>query len=285
MLIQSGAVGRTGGSLLLIFALGAAPASAQLATSAGVTAGTARLTDTRSEQALSGILQFKPQLWLTLSAIPSFVRLSDRVSGRAVSSSGLGDLPLVAGAAQTLRTPWSPSLGAALIVTLPVGDAARGLGTGETAVGADVGAGLSPIDRLHLSAGASRNLSGLAAQSTLSAPHATALRVEGGYDVSRRWTASVSLGADVGQVDSTQALSRMIGAGVAYAIAGPLTVTIDGSHGLTAASPRWVLSVGLGTAFAGTSPVSPTSPLRRLRTGFVGGVNRGSGFGKIGGGR
>jgi len=45
-------------------------------------------------------------------------------------------------------------------------------------------------------------------------------------------------------------------------------VTIDGSHGLTAASPRWILSVGVGTAFGGSSPVTPTTPLRRLKSTF-----------------
>ena len=111
----------------------------------------------------------------------------------------------------------------------------------------------------------------------------TALRVDAGYDVGRRWRASASFAADVGQADSTQALSRMIGAGAAYAIAGPLTLVIDGSHGLTASSPRWVLSLGVGTAFASTSLVSPTSPLQRQQTSFAGGVNRGAGSGKTGG--
>ena len=49
-------------------------------------------------------------------------------------------------------------------------------------------------------------------------------------------------------------------------------VTVDGSHGLTAASPQWVLSVGLGTAFAGASPVTPTTPLRRIRSTFSTGI-------------
>ena len=43
-----------------------------------------------------------------------------------------------------------------------------------------------------------------------------------------------------------------------------------------------VLSIGLGSAFAGTSPVGLSAPLRRLKSGFTGGVNRQSGAGKIG---
>ena len=274
---------RTTDVLILLCILGSAAAGAQSRASAGVTAGAAKLTDTRSEQALTGIVQLQPRRWLTLSALPALVHVSDEVSGRAVTSSGPGDLPLVAGAATAFPAAWAPSVGAALIVTLPVGDAACGLGAGETAVGATVAAGLSPTDRLHVWAGASRNVSGLATQSTLSAPRSTALRVDAGYDVGRRWRASASFAADVGQADSTQALSRMIGAGAAYAIAGPLTLVIDGSHGLTASSPRWVLSLGVGTAFASTSLVSPTSPLQRQQTSFAGGVNRGAGSGKTGG--
>jgi len=274
---------RTTDVLILLCVLGSAAAGAQSGASAGVTAGAAKLSATRSEQALTGIVQLQPRPWLTLSALPALVHVSDQVSGRTVTSSGPGDLPLVAGAATALRAAWSPSVGAALIVTLPVGDAACGLGAGETAVGANVAAGLSPTDRLHVWAGASRNVSGLATQSTLSAPRSTALRVDAGYDVGRRWRASASFAADLGQADSTQALSRMIGAGAAYAIAGPLMFVIDGGHGLTSSSPRWVLSLGVGTAFASTSLVSPTSPLERQQTNFAGGVNRGAGSGKTGG--
>src|SRR2546428_9058519 len=75
----------------------------------------------------------------------------------------------------------------------------------------------------------------------------------------------------------------MIGAGAAYEIAGPVTLVIDASHGLTSSSPRWVFSLGLGTAFASTSLVSPTSPLQRQQTSFASGVNRGAGSGKTGG--
>ena len=85
------------------------------------------------------------------------------------------------------------------------------------------------------------------------------------------------MGVDVGTADSTQGLSRVIGLGVRHTLAGPLMLTVDGSHGLTTASPQWVLSVGVGTAFAGTSPVTPTTPLRRIKTTFSTGTT-----GKIG---
>src|SRR5207244_3064036 len=124
---------------------------------------------------------------------PAVLHLSDNVNGRPVSSSGLGDLPLVVAASYAFPTPGSPTVGAALVTVLPTGNAACGLGSGQTAAGLALGVAISP-QRAHL--------------------------------------------------------------------------TIDRSPGLTAASPRWILSVGVGTAFGGSSPVTPTTPLRRLKSTF-----------------
>lgn len=254
----------------------AAPAAAQSRIDGGVSAGVVKLTDQRSEQALSGVVEYEPDPWLALYAVPTLLHVSDETSGRAVSSSGLGDLPVVVAASGTLPAPWAPTLGAALMAVLPTGNAACGLGNGETTVAMDLGVGWSP-GRAHLSADASRSLSGVAAPASLTAPKATTLRVEAGYDVAPRWTWSASVGVDVGTADSTQALSRVIGVGVRHILTSPLMLTIDASHGLTVASPQWVLTIGLGTAFAGSSPVTPTTPLRRIGTTFRGGVT-----GKIG---
>ena len=244
----------------------ASPVAAQSPIGVGTSAGVVKLTDQRSEEALSGVLEYQPNPWLSLYAIPAVLHLSDNVNGRPVSSSGLGDLPLVVATSYAFPTPGSPTVGAALVTVLPTGNAACGLGSGQTAAGLDLGVAISPR-QAHLAVDASRSLSGVSAQSSLDAPKATALHVEAGYDVAPRWTWTASVGVDVGS-DSTQALSRVIGAGVRHTLAHSLMVTIDGSHGLTAASPRWILSVGVGTAFAGSSPVTPTTPLRRLKSTF-----------------
>src|SRR6266850_1588370 len=70
----------------------------------GVTAGAVKLTAQRSEQALTGILQLQAGSWLSLSATPSCLHVSDIVSGRAVSSSGAGDLPLSADVSHAFPT-------------------------------------------------------------------------------------------------------------------------------------------------------------------------------------
>src|SRR5437867_8095435 len=51
----------TADSLILLFALGVTTAGAQSGASAGVTAGAAKLSDTRSEQALTGVVQLQPR--------------------------------------------------------------------------------------------------------------------------------------------------------------------------------------------------------------------------------
>src|SRR5256884_7295881 len=103
------------------------------------------------------------------------------VNGRRVQCGGVGALPLVDAAsyASPLRGP--PTVGAPLLAVLPTGNAACGLGSGQTAAGLDLGVAISP--RLaHLAVDASRSLSGVSAQSSLDAPKATALHVEAGYD-------------------------------------------------------------------------------------------------------
>jgi hypothetical protein len=262
--------------------IGATSLAGQSPLAVGLTVGSAKLTDHRSEQAVSGVLQLQALPWLTLSTVPSYVHVKDIVSGRAVSSNGIGDLPFSAAASRTFASAGAPTIAAALTVVLPTGNATCGLGSGTTSAGLDIGVGASPDPKLHLSADASRSISNASSQSALSAPRATSLLLGGGYDVSPRWRADVSLGIDVGQVDSTQALSRVVGGGLSHRVGGSMALTLDASAGLTAGSPKWVISLGLGSAFAGTSPVGLSAPLRRLKSSFTGGVSRQGGSGKIG---
>ena len=257
-------------AIVVLFAGRCATSLTGQSLTAGMTAGLAHFNAAQSEQTLKAIVQVHPRSWLSVSAVPSLVRVSD--SG--VVHGGFGDLPLVAAADHTLPGAWSPVIGAALITTLPTGNASCGLGNGAVGVGLDAGVTVTPVDKWQLSAGASPSLGGGGAQSTLSAPHATALQLESSYGVTDRWTAGLAFGADLGSSDSTQPLSRVVGAGTSYRVAGDFALTVDASRGLTSASPQWVLSVGFGTVFVGASPVNPTSTLRRLRTGFVGGVKR-----------
>src|SRR2546425_967659 len=96
--------------------LGAAALAAQSSVSAGVTVGSAKLTDQRSERAVSGVLQLQPTPWLSLSVIPSYLHVTDSVNGRAASSSGIGDLPFSAAAPHAFPSAGAPTTAAALTI-------------------------------------------------------------------------------------------------------------------------------------------------------------------------
>jgi len=241
---------------------------------AGVSFGVVKLTDARSEQALTGIVEYHAG-GLACMRCPPFARVDhdehvERWHDLGVEQRGRRPAARRRGLV-CVAHPGAPTLGAALLVVLPTGNASCGLGNGQAAAGVDLGAGVSP-GRAHLSADVSRSISGVSSQSTLDAPRATTLRFEAGYDAVPRWTWTASLGVDVGTTDSTHALSRVIGVGVNHTLAGALALTLDGSRGLTSGSPQWVFSLGLGTAYGGSSPVMPTTPLRRLRTTFSSGA-------------
>ncbi|OLC08304.1 MAG: hypothetical protein AUH42_01790 [Gemmatimonadetes bacterium 13_1_40CM_70_11] len=275
--------------LLIGLATGVSAAAGQDSTSqgagvlTGLAFGAAKITTVRSERAVSGVLAYQPRAWITFSTSPTFVRATDDTNGTRLTSSGLGDLPLSVAVERELPGAWSPDFAASLAITLPTGSTQCGLGSGETSVGLDLGAGVSPVDPLHLSVGASRGLSGLSSQSALTAPRATSLSMDASVDLAEGWTASLSMSGDFGQVDSTQALSRDLGFGTSHTLGKRLAVTLDGSAGLTTGSPKWALSLGIGTAYSGVSPVGPNAAFRRLKKTFVGSVSRGSGHGKIGG--
>jgi hypothetical protein len=249
----------------------------------GIAAGAAKLSDLRDERALATILAIQPRPWITLSVSPTLIHATVDSGGSSASSTGLGDLPLGLGMERELPGAWSPDFAAALSVTLPTGNTQCGLGSGQTGVGLELGAGVSPIDPMHLSLGASHGLSGVSTQSLLNAPQATSLSVEASADLAKGWSASVSFSGDFGTVDSTQALSRDLGFGASHALGKRLTMVLDGSAGLTAGSPKWAVSLGIGTAYSGVSAVGAEAPFRRLRKTFVGSVGRGQGNGHVGG--
>src|SRR3989441_8070385 len=144
------------GRLMFCVALGGIRLAAQAPLTAGATVGSAKLSDSRTEQALSGIVRYQATPWLGLSVMPAEVHVSDVISGRTVSSSGLGDVPLTADAFHSFATPGSPVVAAALTVVVPAGDAACGLGSGATSGGLGLGGGVSPSPPPRASADPSR---------------------------------------------------------------------------------------------------------------------------------
>lgn len=221
-------------------------------------AATLSLTDSVSLGALSGVLEYRALGWLRVGAAPTLVRATTG----ATTTSGFGDLPLALETSQEWDTALHPELGASLILTLPTGNAACGLGNGQTGVGMTLGAGLSPSEGVHVSADASRSFEGAITLSSLRHPQSTWIDVDGDLDVAPHWTVSLTVGGDVGGADSGAA-DREVGGGVSYAVSGSLNLTVDVTHRVAGTAPRWGLALSLGTAATAISPLNSLSPVGR----------------------
>lgn len=259
--------------ILLPLALGAQSVSESAehppAFSTGVTAGAMQFAGGRTEQAMSVVLQYQPLEWLTLSAGPGF----GRSTFGGTTTTGLTDIPLTVGAAYGLSLPWSPMIAASASTTLSPSDSAAGLGTGRSAFDLDAMLSASPIDKLNLSGGWSQPMSASSGNGSVMLESALSLG---------RATATLGFSSEMGRPDSGAVLSRSVATGLAFSLAGPLTLTLDGSRGVSGSAPSWTFSVGLGTAFAGLSPLDPSSPLRRLKKTFGSKVSASSGYAKKG---
>jgi hypothetical protein len=240
------------------------------------------LANGASQTDLNGIVGLAPAPWLSVTATLSEVHISQVVSGSTLTSNGLGDIPITIGAARTFPGAAEFELGATLDVALPTGSSAEGLGTGSTAVSAGFGVGGRPAPRIRLATAASRTLTGDAGTSALSPTRATSLAFEAQYAITPRWAGALSLEADVGPADSTQALDRSIGIGARYVVHGPIAFTFDAARGLTPSSPRWALVLGFGTSLGGNNPASGELSSKRLAHAVSAGVGRGQGSGKVG---
>jgi len=223
----------------------------------------------RSEQGVAVMLQYAATPWLTFSAAPGFAH----TSYAQTSSSGLTDVPLAGCVWRTLHdVSWSPTISGSVYTTLSP-SSANGVGIGRNTVGVSGAVSGWATSQINLTFGASHPLSANSGNGSVELGSAYSLG---------KATANLGIGSEVGSADSLAVLSRSIAGGVAVAVAGPLTFTIDASHGLTSSAPSWTVSVGFGTAFAGLSPLNPTSPIRRLNRVFGARASSPSGFSKGG---
>lgn len=240
----------------------------QFATGLGV--GAMRYTGGRTTSGIAATLQYSPLTWLTFSATPGF----GHTALGTTSSSGLTDMPLSAGASHSLvDLPLSPSVSGSLYTSLSFTDTTKTLGVGRNTVGAAAYLSSWVTDQLNLTVGGSHPLTANAGNGSID--------LESAYSLGKA-TANIGLSSEVGRADSGATLARSLAGGVAFALRGPLTLTVDGSHGLTTGAPTWTLSVGLGTAFAGVSPLNASSALRRLKGVLGSNVSSTSGKGSSG---
>lgn len=267
--------------LIVVASTTALPARAQ-AFGAGTSVGAVKLATGESQADLNGMIGLAPASWISITATLSEVHISQTVSGSTATSNGLGDLPIAIGAAHTFQGAGSIELGGSFDITFPTGNAADGLGSGSTAMSAGVGVGGGAGPRVRLAAAASRSLTGDAGTSALSPTRATSLAIEGQYEITPRWSAALSLAADVGPADSALALDRSIGFGARYMVHGPVAFTFDAARGLTSSSPRWALVLGFGTTFGGNNPAGGALSSKRLAHAVSKSVGRGQGSGNVG---
>ncbi len=237
----------------------------------GIGVGAMHYHGGRNTSGVAATLQYSPQTWLTLSATPGLGHTS---LGRT-SSSGLTDMPLSVGASHAVGDlPLSPSISGSLYTSLSFADTTKPLGVGRNTVGASAYLSAWATDQLNLTAGGSHPLTSNAGNGSIT--------LESAYSLGKT-TPNFGFTSEVGRADSGATLARSLAAGVAIAVSGPLTLTIDGTHGLTTGAPTWTFSVGLGTAFAGVNPLNASSPLRRLK-GVLGSNVSSTSSGKSGSG-
>ncbi|HJQ19227.1 MAG TPA: hypothetical protein VJ867_02690 [Gemmatimonadaceae bacterium] len=238
----------------------------------GVTVGSLHYSGGRNDVGLAVALQYSPTDWFTLTAAPGF----GWTSYAGASSSGLTDLPLSAGAWHQFDATWSPSVAGSLNGSIALSSGANAVGVGRDILGASASLGAWPTDNLRLNLGVSRPLSANSGNGWVN--------VESSYTMGAL-RPTVGFSSEVGTADSAAVLSRSVTAGVAYAVDAPLTLVVDGSHGLTTGAPTWSISVGFGTAFAGVSPVSLGSPMGRMRSVFGSRSQSTNGYGSTNGSR
>lgn len=245
---------------------------------AGLTAGALDRGAGTSNQSLVAIVQLQPRSWLSFSVAPGVERTTyfgstlSRVGGAKTkfTGNGLTDIPFSIGASHAFDPlPWTPGVAAELTQTIAAGSITSGTGVGHGTTSFYAALDATPVERLSFSVGEWRPLS--------SGSGNGALDVEGALSLGRA-TATLGMSNELGTPDSGTVLARSIAGGLAYALAGPLTLTVDAGHGLTTGAPRWSVEVGLGTAFAGLSPISATSPLRRMKKSFGAAAASGSGY-------
>ncbi|HKO15576.1 MAG TPA: hypothetical protein VJU87_05015 [Gemmatimonadaceae bacterium] len=224
--------------------------------STGLIGGSIRYAGGRTEQAVSALIQMSPTPWMSLTAAPGYGHTTlgssttDGMTEVPVSASvlfGLGDLP------------WMPLFSVTGSSVLTLGDRMSGVGAGSSSMDAGVGMLAWPMERLALSVGGTFPIARGVGNSMASAEVAIPLEP---------FITTLGYTSEFGTADTGAQLARSMTGGVAIAVGGPLTLTLDGSHGLTTGAPDWSFSVGLGTAFTGISPLNASTAVNRLKRVF-----------------
>lgn len=216
----------------------------------GVASGALRYQGGLTEQSVGAVVRWVPVRWFSLSGTPTAARLHQPATGTlsAQSAGGLTDLPIEATASHGFGGRLRPTLSAGFGLTLPVGDQARGLGSGEVGYSSSLGLGLAPTSNVWMHLGAGRSLSGLSPASAFGTGSGWS-DLSAGTNLTDRLGVSGGFGTDLGAVDPTIGRSTSVNAGLSYSVSGPMTFNLGASHGLSGAAPSLGVVFGFGTAF------------------------------------
>ena len=241
----------------------------------GVAGGALNYDAGRSEQALGAVLRWVPVQWFSLSATPTSVRANEAATATLASRtrSGLTDIPLEATLSHGFAgVSLNPSVAASFGVTLPVGDTANGLGSGEVGYSASGSIGFIPVEGVWVHAGAGRSLTRFSVQSAFSSGSGWG-DVSAGTSISKHVEASVGFSSDLGAVDSTLGRSRSVEGGMSFGIGRAGTLNLSASHGISGVAPQWSFALGVGTAFPYLNHVGGSSTVETLQQTFGGGTH------------
>jgi hypothetical protein len=255
----------------------------------GVAAGALRYGAGRSEQALGVVFRWLPVRYLSLSITPSTVRAREpglTAASADVVRNGFTDIPVEFTLSRSFAGALSPSVSASLGVSLPVGDTASGLGSGETGYSMSGGIGFVPAEHFSLQVGGGRSLTRFSTQAAFSSGAGWG-DASLGYAMNDRISVSGGISSDVGAVDSSLGRSRSFDGGASFVVGGSRTLNLNVSHGVSGSSPHWSMAVGFGTAFPYLNHVGARSADASLTNTFGGGTHglpkggtTGSGTGK-----
>ena len=156
--------------------------------------------------------------------------------------------------------------------SIPVGDSAKGLGSGSVGSSFDVSAGFSPAPKMGVSAGVGHSFSDFSVRSTLNGTAAGWGDISAWGDLTDQLSISGGYDRDIGPVDSVYGRSSSISVGMSYNLIGDTNLGISAARGLTGASPLWSFSLGFGTAIPSMGGVH--NAINQL-AGTFGGGNHG----------
>lgn len=230
----------------------------------GIAGRSSSFRDGHLEYGAGVLLTYAPFRGVSLGLNPSYTMATDTSRARTSGQFLLSSLPLSLSLEHGFDGVLSPDVGMSLGFTVPLSAPRDTTVARAASYDANIGLGVSPMRGVRIGAELSRDL-GSGTQAAFSRAATNSAGIDLGVDAGSRLSLVGSFSGDLGTSAAGDTLSRTIGANISYRILGPLTLTVDGSHGIVGYTPRWSMSVGLGTAFAGIGSVGPASALARLR--------------------